>query len=148
MSEERQFNHENPQGFPTVVPVGISNLSMGSTPKKTRRRPSVLVCRGCCCGNPGRHPWIDHDEHLRRLRAACAGGGVKVRTVGCLGECQASNLVVVKPPVGDPLWIGQINDDARLNALCGWLATGAEVTPAVTAVFADHILKRHPAVTP
>jgi (2Fe-2S) ferredoxin len=130
---------------PLPVPVQVSRHSPSGDPSGRRRRPRVLVCRGCCCGNPSRRPWVDHDAHLEQIRSACARGNVHVRTVGCLGECQASNLVVVKPGTGQPLWIGQINDDNSLGMLCEWLASGAPVTPTSTAAFAGHILKWHPA---
>lgn len=129
---------------PVSVPVPRRSASAGRAGR--RRRPRALVCRGCCCGNPTRRPWVDHDAHLEQIRSACERGNVHVRTVGCLGECQASNLVVVKPETGQPLWIGQINDDDSLGMLCAWLASGAPVTPAFHAAFADHILTRHPAV--
>ncbi|MFD4529466.1 hypothetical protein ACFWP7_37295 [Streptomyces sp. NPDC058470] len=56
-------------------------------------RPCTLVvCRGCCCGNPRKHPGADHAWQLERLRAgaAASAGGFEVRTTDCLGPCTRS----------------------------------------------------------
>lgn len=50
-----------------------------------------------------------------------------MRVVDCVDECSQSNVVIVRP-AGDSsnrIWIGGVLDDATLDALCGWIASGA-----------------------
>lgn len=116
--------------------------------RRDRRRATALVCRGCCCGNPGKHPWTDHATHLAELRAAGGAGGVNVRTVDCLGECSASNLVVVLPCGHPAVWLANINDDDTLATVCSWLAEGAPATDEALEPLADRILQRQPRHSP
>lgn len=91
----------------------------------TRPRPertSVLVCRGCCCGTVGKHPDVDHDDHLQRLRDAAAHAGARLWTVDCLGPCERSNVVVVRRN-GIRHWLGGILADADVEQLSAWLTS-------------------------
>ncbi|MFE1885929.1 MULTISPECIES: (2Fe-2S) ferredoxin domain-containing protein [Streptomyces] len=92
--------------------------------------PTLVVCRGCCCGNPAKHPGTDHDRQLDRLRAAAAEGGFAVRTTDCLGPCDQANVVVVRPSAegrragGRPVWIGFALDDDCTAEVAEWARTG------------------------
>ncbi|WP_411129995.1 (2Fe-2S) ferredoxin domain-containing protein [Streptomyces sp. x-19] len=95
-------------------------------------RPCTLVvCRGCCCGNARKHPGTDHTWQLGRLRAAAAdsAGRFAVRTTDCLGPCDQANIVVVQPSSagrrsgGRATWIGFAMGDACTDDLLRW-ATG------------------------
>jgi len=95
------------------------------------RRPCTLVvCRGCCCGHPGKHPGTDHARQLDRLRAAAAEHGFRVRTTDCLGPCDQANVIVVQPSGegrragGRPTWVGFAMDDACTEEIAGWAAAG------------------------
>ncbi|MFE0517129.1 (2Fe-2S) ferredoxin domain-containing protein, partial [Streptomyces sp. NPDC058964] len=96
-----------------------------------RRHPCTLVvCRGCCCGDPGKHPGADHARQLDRLRAAAAGHGFQVRTTDCLGPCDQANVVVVRPSAagrragGRPTWVGFVMDDDSTEEIVRWAAAG------------------------
>ncbi len=98
-----------------------------------RDRPCTLVvCRGCCCGNPRKHPGIDHQWQLDRLRAAAAEsrGRLAVRTTDCLGPCGQANVIVVQPSGagrrsgGRATWIGWANDDDCTDDILGWVTGG------------------------
>ncbi|MDI3385048.1 (2Fe-2S) ferredoxin domain-containing protein [Streptomyces sp. B-S-A8] len=107
-------------------------------PRRTFRvgaaaRPCTLVvCRGCCCGNPRKYPRVDHDWQLDRLRAAAAGSGgrVAVRVSDCLGPCDQANVVVVQPSTagrqagGKATWIGFAMDDDCTDDLIAWVTAG------------------------
>ena len=95
-----------------------SDLAVGK-----RQRPSVLVCRGCCCGTTAKHPTVDHDTHLARLQSATAGNG-NLWTVDCLGVCERSNVVVVRSG-NTRYWFGDMLGDTSLEALAAWIAEGA-----------------------
>lgn len=90
-------------------------------------QPSVTVCRGCCCGTFAKHPEVDHEDQLRRLRAA----GSQVRAVQeCLGHCERSNVMVVMPSRlgrlfgGRPIWVGQVLAPETLGVVVEWVAAG------------------------
>ncbi|MEU9125830.1 (2Fe-2S) ferredoxin domain-containing protein [Streptomyces sp. NPDC048506] len=96
-------------------------------------RPCTLVvCRGCCCGNPRKHPGTDHDGQLARFRAAAAesGGRLAVRTSECLGPCAQANLIVVQPSGegrrrgGRPTWIGWALGDDSVDDILTWVTAG------------------------
>ncbi|MGW8395157.1 (2Fe-2S) ferredoxin domain-containing protein [Streptomyces lydicus] len=96
-------------------------------------RPCTLVvCRGCCCGNPRKHPGIDHQWQLERLLAAAAGSGgrLAVRTSDCLGPCGQANIVVIQPSSdgrrrgGRSTWIGWAMDDDCTDDILAWVAAG------------------------
>ncbi|MDT3397335.1 (2Fe-2S) ferredoxin domain-containing protein [Streptomyces sp. B1866] len=104
-----------------------------------RDRPvTLVVCRGCCCGSPRKHPGHDHQGQLDRLRAAAAdsGGRLAVRTTDCLGPCAHANVLVVQPSGagrrrgGRPTWIGWAMDDAVTDDVLRWAASGG---PGVAA---------------
>ncbi|MET7763592.1 (2Fe-2S) ferredoxin domain-containing protein [Streptomyces sp. NPDC005393] len=102
------------------------------TPVGAGRPCTLVVCRGCCCGDPRKHPGTDHQGQLDRLRAAAAGSGGRpaVRTTDCLGPCGQANVVVVQPSAagrargGRATWIGWANDDNCTDDLLRWAAAG------------------------
>jgi hypothetical protein len=96
-------------------------------------RPCTLVvCRGCCCGDGRKHPGFDHEWQLARLRAAAAasGGGFAVRTTDCLGPCDQANVIVVQPSAvgrragGRAAWVGFAMDDDCTEEILAWAAAG------------------------
>ncbi|MFI5683472.1 (2Fe-2S) ferredoxin domain-containing protein [Streptomyces sp. NPDC051636] len=95
------------------------------------QRPCTLVvCRGCCCGNPRKHPGTDHAWQLDRLRAAAAEHGFQVRTSDCLGPCDQANVIVVQPSAAGrragarATWVGFATDDACTDEIVSWAAAG------------------------
>ncbi|MEV8464234.1 MULTISPECIES: (2Fe-2S) ferredoxin domain-containing protein [Streptomyces] len=95
------------------------------------RRPCTLVvCRGCCCGNARKNPGTDHAWQLERLRAAAAEHGFQVRTSDCLGPCDQANVIVVQPSAagrragGRAVWIGFATDDDSTEEVIAWAAAG------------------------
>ncbi|WP_455360461.1 (2Fe-2S) ferredoxin domain-containing protein [Streptomyces sp. SYSU K21746] len=108
-----------------------------------RQRPCTLVvCRGCCCGDPRKHPGTDHAGQLARMRAAAAasGGRFAVRTSDCLGPCGQANVVVVQPSSagrqqgGRAVWVGWALDDDSTDDILAWAAAGGpgESEPPLT----------------
>ncbi|MER7760453.1 (2Fe-2S) ferredoxin domain-containing protein [Streptomyces sp. NPDC097619] len=106
--------------------------------RPTARPCTLVVCRGCCCGNSRKHPDVDHDRQLARLESAAAesGGTLAVRTSECLGPCEQANVIVVQPSAegrrrgARAVWIGWAKDDDCTDALLEWAAAGGPgVTP-------------------
>ncbi|MFI8230086.1 (2Fe-2S) ferredoxin domain-containing protein [Streptomyces sp. NPDC085900] len=96
-----------------------------------QQRPCTLVvCRGCCCGDPRKHPGSDHSWQLERLRAAAAESGFQVRTTDCLGPCDQANVIVVQPSAagrragGRATWVGFAMDDDCTQEVIDWAAAG------------------------
>ncbi|GGU11543.1 hypothetical protein GCM10010256_83790 [Streptomyces coeruleorubidus] len=96
-------------------------------------RPCTLVvCRGCCCGNRRKHRGFDHAGQLDLLRASAlaSGGRFTVRTTDCLGPCDHANVIVVQPSAagrragGRAAWIGFAMDDDCTEELVRWAADG------------------------
>ncbi|MFI5755061.1 (2Fe-2S) ferredoxin domain-containing protein [Streptomyces sp. NPDC051569] len=96
-------------------------------------RPCTLVvCRGCCCGNAAKHPGTDHEGQLSRVReaAAASGGRLVVRTSDCLGPCGQANVVVVQPSTegrrrgGRAAWVGWALDQDSTDDLLAWVRDG------------------------
>ncbi|MEV0371832.1 (2Fe-2S) ferredoxin domain-containing protein [Streptomyces sp. NPDC050636] len=98
-----------------------------------RDRPCTLVvCRGCCCGSPRKHPGTDHEWQLARLRAAASesGGRLAVRTSECLGPCSQANIIVVQPSSeghrrgGRAVWTGWVLGDDSTDDILTWAVAG------------------------
>lgn len=113
-----------------------------------RRRPAtVLVCRGCCCGTARKHPDVDHDQQLQAWRDAAARSGAVVRSVGCLGPCSTSNVVVVRSPgASTRTWFGWMLDDGATDAMAAWIAHGCRLP--VPAALVEHELGPATSVVP
>ncbi|MEV5669107.1 (2Fe-2S) ferredoxin domain-containing protein [Streptomyces sp. NPDC052503] len=91
-------------------------------------RPTVSVCRGCCCGTP-KIPGVDHAGQLAQLRGALDGAAI-VRAVECLDACEHGNVVVVQPSAegrragGRPVWLGLVNDPQAVADIATWAGQG------------------------
>ncbi|MET0419330.1 MAG: hypothetical protein ABW022_25235 [Actinoplanes sp.] len=89
----------------------------------------MTVCRDCCCGSASKHPTVDHDAQLERLRAALAPQH-RVRTSQCLDACAQSNVMVVHPTPAarrggaQPVWFGLVLDEAIVADVVGWVRAG------------------------
>ena len=106
--------------------------------KRTRRtdsaqqagegRPTVTVCRGCCCGS-AKVPGLDHADQLRGLREALAGSAT-IRVTDCLDACERANVIVVQPSAagrragGRPVWLGLVNDTDATADITAWIEGG------------------------
>ncbi|WP_405997638.1 (2Fe-2S) ferredoxin domain-containing protein [Streptomyces sp. NBC_00829] len=96
-------------------------------------RPCTLVvCRGCCCGDARKKPGTDHEGQLTRMReaAVASGGRLAVRTSECLGPCGQANVIVVQPSAegrrrgARATWIGWALDDDATDDVLTWAAAG------------------------
>jgi DNA-binding transcriptional ArsR family regulator len=92
-------------------------------------RPTVTLCRGCCCGTHRKHPAVDHTGQLALLRERLRGRA-RLRATTCLGPCQRSNVAVVTPSRNGrrhgahPVWLGWLLDDTAIHALADWAHAG------------------------
>ncbi|MGZ4438244.1 MAG: hypothetical protein ACXVWU_08230 [Nocardioides sp.] len=96
----------------------------------------LRVCRDCCCGTLTKHPDVDHDGLLDRLRDRTAGAA-RVDVSGCLLACDRSDVVVVSPSRrgrhlgARPVWVGEVLDERTADALADWVCDGG---PGLAAV--------------
>jgi hypothetical protein len=103
-----------------------------ATPVASAGRCGLVVCRGCCCGDPARNPATDHEGQLRRLREAAGRhpAALRVQVSDCLGPCEHANVVVARPSPrgrragGRPVWFGLVLDDRALVLLENWVRSG------------------------
>lgn len=100
------------------------------THRPNMARPiTVTVCRGCCCGNPARHPHTDHDGQLVHLAAAAEAARARLHTSRCLGLCSHSNVVRVRTPdthgETHTHWYGNLHDNEHIRQLADWIRVGA-----------------------
>ncbi|MGW2047304.1 (2Fe-2S) ferredoxin domain-containing protein [Streptomyces sp. NPDC001858] len=107
--------------------------------KRTRRaaptaqagaaRPTVTVCRGCCCGTAAKVPRLDHEAQLTDSRTSLARVAMARRT-DCLGACERANGIAIQPSVegrkagGRPVWLGQVNDPDNAADITAWVKNG------------------------
>ncbi|QKW05888.1 (2Fe-2S) ferredoxin domain-containing protein [Streptomyces sp. NA04227] len=108
-------------------------MSVRTAIRPARGGPCTLVvCRGCCCGQAAKYPGWDHAAQLRRFEAAAAesGGRFTVRVTDCLGPCDQANIVVLRPSAqgrlrgGRPVWIGWSMGADCTEEIIRWAAEG------------------------
>ncbi|HSP36991.1 MAG TPA: hypothetical protein VLR26_04490 [Frankiaceae bacterium] len=107
----------------------------------------VLLCRGCCCGTPAKHPRTDHEAQAAALEeAAVAHPDVELRLVDCLDECDRSNVAVIRrpsePPKNRDTWLGSMLTERATEALADWLRRGG--TDPLPAPLAGLRFRRRP----
>ena len=110
--------------------VELARSGAGAPPNA--RRAGLVVCRGCCCGSAKKDSHTDHAGQLRRLRrfTQAQPALAVVRTTDCLGPCEQSNVIVVRPSMagrrhgGRPVWLGLVRDDGALDLLESWVSAG------------------------
>ena len=90
---------------------------------------TLTVCRDCCCGNARKHPAVDHDGQLDRLRSA-VGAPHRVRVSQCLDVCAEANVMVVHPAPAArrrgarAVWLGLVLSEAIEADLAAWVSAG------------------------
>ena len=100
---------------------------------------TVTVCRDCCCGSSAKHPRVDHDGQLERLRTGLAGAH-RVRTSLCLDVCEQANVMVVQPSPAArragarPVWFGLVEEPAIVDDLTRWVSDGGPGVAPLPAI--------------
>ncbi|MEZ0064418.1 (2Fe-2S) ferredoxin [Streptacidiphilus sp. MAP12-20] len=100
-----------------------------AAPTPGAARPTVTVCRGCCCGTTSKVPRLDHAAQLAALQSSLAGVAM-VRRVDCLDACEQANVIVVQPSSegreagGRPVWLGLVNDPDAAADITAWVEAG------------------------
>ncbi|WP_369204604.1 (2Fe-2S) ferredoxin domain-containing protein [Streptomyces sp. PU-14G] len=103
----------------------MSKRTRRAVPAPGAARPTVTVCRGCCCGTP-EIPGLDHAAQLRDLRQAFDGTAT-VRVTDCLDACERANVIVVPPSAegrgngSRPVWLGLVNDPDAPTDITAWI---------------------------
>jgi (2Fe-2S) ferredoxin len=107
----------------------MSRRGRKTAPAAGAARPTVTVCRGCCCGDPAKVPRLDHAAQLADLHTALAEFAM-VRRTDCLDACERANVIVVQPSAagrqagGRPVWLGQVNDPDAAADIAAWVRDG------------------------
>jgi cobaltochelatase CobN len=89
-----------------------------STTRKTFGQ--VLVCSGCCCGRTDKgHPEVPVQWLKDQWRKHLLPKRVHLTISGCLGPCDATNVVLVM--MGNrPVWLGGLETREHYQALVDW----------------------------
>jgi (2Fe-2S) ferredoxin len=107
----------------------VSRRSRKAAPAAGAARPTVTVCRGCCCGTSAKVPRLDHAAQFADLRTALAEVAM-VRRTDCLDACERANVIVIQPSAacreagGRPVWLGQVNDPDAAADIAAWVRDG------------------------
>ncbi|WP_198358701.1 (2Fe-2S) ferredoxin domain-containing protein [Streptomyces fildesensis] len=107
----------------------MSRRSQKAAPETGAVRPTVTVCRGCCCGTAQKIPRLDHEAQLTDLRTSLARVAT-VRCTDCLDACERANVIVTQPSAegrkagGRPVWLGQVNDPNAAADITTWVENG------------------------
>ncbi|MFE9570555.1 (2Fe-2S) ferredoxin domain-containing protein [Streptomyces sp. NPDC006692] len=107
----------------------MSRRTRKTAPVSGAARPTVTVCRGCCCGTPAKVPRLDHEAQLTDLRTQLATVAT-VRRTDCLDACERANVIVIQPSAegrkagGRPVWLGQVNDPGAADDITTWVKNG------------------------
>ncbi|MFD7015751.1 (2Fe-2S) ferredoxin domain-containing protein [Streptomyces sp. NPDC059161] len=107
----------------------MSRRTRKAAPSPGAARPTVTVCRGCCCGTAAKVPRLDHEAQLTDLRTQLAGVAM-VRRTACLDACERANVIVIQPSAegrkagGRPVWLGQVNDPGAAADITAWVRNG------------------------
>jgi (2Fe-2S) ferredoxin len=108
---------------------------------------TVTVCRDCCCGNSRKHPRIDHDGQLVRLRESVPAPH-RVRVSECLDACAEANVIVVHPEPearrrgARAVWFGLVADDAVEEDITAWVRAGGPGVAPMPAILELSVLRR------
>ncbi len=89
-----------------------------ATTRKTLAQ--VILCLGCCCGRTDKgHPEVPVEWMKHQWRQRALAKKVQLTISGCLGPCDASNVVLVM--IGDqPVWLGGLDENKHYAALVDW----------------------------
>lgn len=97
---------------------------------------TVVVCKGCCCGNVDR----GHDEvPVELLEKAWAERNlereIQLTISGCLGTCEMRNVVLLRTE-SDRIWLGGLSEKEQYEAIIDWASSGSDTegTPNLPAV--------------
>jgi cobaltochelatase CobN len=108
----------------------------------------VILCVGCCCGRTDKgHPEVPVDWMKQEWRSRMMPKKVHLTISGCLGPCDARNIVLVM--MGDsPVWLGGINSHEHYAALADWASACDEagaVVPLPASLARFHMNRFHAA---
>ena len=106
----------------------------------------LTMCRGCCCGTAEKHPDVDHERQLDRLRSAV--GSDRIQVADCLDSCDYSNVVVVRPAKAAreagarPVWLGGVLTDDAVENIVEWVRAGGPGRAAMPGGLTGNVLDR------
>ena len=99
-----------------------------NAPSDAPTRCTVVVCRGCCCGQKP-VAGLNHAAQYTGLKRALEPAAT-VRASDCLDACEQANVIVIQPSVagrlagGRPLWLALVNDHDVEADIQSWIEAG------------------------
>lgn len=120
-------------------------MNKSKAPATTRKTMGqVVVCQGCCCGRTDKgHPpvpvdWLKNEWRTRELPKK-----MHLSISGCLGPCDATNVVLLMFG-NQAVWLGGLKTQDSYRDLVQWAADCArrEVLQPLPPSLARHRLQR------
>ena len=117
---------------------------------------TVTVCRDCCCGTARKHPDVDHDAQLGRIREGVAyrgAGSGRLVVSKCLLACERSNVMVVTPGPGArhqgarPVWLFGVLTEEQTQAVVEWVRAGGPGRADLPGVL-EPLVRERPSLLP
>ncbi|MBL8211841.1 MAG: (2Fe-2S) ferredoxin domain-containing protein [Bryobacterales bacterium] len=91
----------------------------------------VVACLGCCCGRTGKgHPEVPVDWLKAEWKRRMLPKKIHLSISGCLGPCDASNVVMVLLG-SDAVFYGGLSQHWQYEALADWASACAEAVGLV-----------------
>ena len=82
----------------------------------------VVICMGCCCGRIDKgHPAVPVDWLKEQWRKRALPKSIHLTISGCLGPCDASNVVLLLFG-SEQIWLGGIHQFSHYEAIIDWAA--------------------------
>jgi predicted metal-binding protein len=80
----------------------------------------ILVCMGCCCGQPDKgHPAVPAEWLKAEWKKRLLLKKIHLSISGCLGPCDRSNVVAIVTPARS-IWLGGIERQDQYRELLDW----------------------------
>lgn len=96
----------------------MSKSKGSTTTRKTMGQ--VVVCQGCCCGRTDKgHPEVPVDWLKSEWRKRELPKKVHLSISGCLGPCDASNVVLLMFG-NEALWLGGLDQIDQYRQIVEW----------------------------
>lgn len=128
------------------APIVIEEL----TSRTQSQLGQLVLCRGCCCGQTQRgFPEMPVERIKQIWKAEKLNQSIQLTISGCLGPCDAPNVVLVLTSRGAE-WFANVSGDATYDTFIGWarachsLKTVLPLPPALDAYRLERFKNRGP----
>jgi predicted metal-binding protein len=102
----------------------LSQAIQQGLPVETRRNnvlAQMICCQGCCCGRTDRgFPPLPVEMLKEKWKSQKLNNTIQLTISGCLGPCDAANVVCLMFNSGETVWLGGLTLDQQYQQLLEW----------------------------